>query len=67
MVAFIGARPRQKYTVDTFNLTFVAPHFKGNPVVGDKGMKSDVFVNAYERIRFGRVEHVCAHWRGRPH
>lgn len=29
-------------------------------------MKGDVFVNAYERVRFGRVEHVCAHWRSRP-
>ena len=26
----------------------------------------DVWVRAYERIRFGRVEHVCAHWRSRP-
>lgn len=29
-------------------------------------MSDDVFVNAYERVRFGRVEHVCAHWRSRP-
>ena len=26
----------------------------------------DVFVRAYERIRFGRVEFACAHWRSRP-
>jgi len=32
----------------------------------DMGMVLDVFVNAYERIRFGRTEHVCAHWRSRP-
>jgi len=29
-------------------------------------MNGDVFVNAYERVRFGRVEHVCAHWRSSP-
>jgi len=28
-------------------------------------MKAGVFVNAYERVRFGQVEHVCAHWRSR--
>ena len=26
----------------------------------------NVFVRAYERIRFGKVEFVCAHWRSRP-
>lgn len=26
----------------------------------------DVFVNAYHRIRFGRLEFVCAHWRSHP-
>ena len=26
----------------------------------------EVWVRAYERIRFGRVEFVCAHWRSRP-
>ena len=30
-----------------------------------RGMSSGVFVNAYERFRFGRIEHVCAHWRSR--
>jgi len=24
-----------------------------------------VFVNAYTRVRFGQVEHVCSHWRSR--
>jgi len=28
-------------------------------------MKAGVFVNAYQRVRFGRTEHVCAHWRSR--
>lgn len=26
----------------------------------------DVFVTAYTRIRFGRVESVCQHWRSSP-
>lgn len=26
----------------------------------------DVFVTAYTRIRFGRVEFVCQHWRSSP-
>ena len=26
----------------------------------------DVFVRAYVRMRFGRQEHVCAHWRSHP-
>ena len=26
----------------------------------------EVWVRAYERVRFGRVEHVCAHWRSLP-
>ena len=26
----------------------------------------EVWVCAYERIRFGRVENVRAHWRSRP-
>lgn len=26
----------------------------------------DVWVNAYTRERFGRTEHVCAHWRSSP-
>ena len=25
-----------------------------------------VYVNAYIRVRLGRVEHVCAHWRRLP-
>jgi len=25
-----------------------------------------VFVRAYTRIRFGRLEHVCAHYRSWP-
>jgi len=25
-----------------------------------------VWVTAYVRFRFGRFEHVCAHWRGMP-
>ncbi len=25
-----------------------------------------VFVNAYVRWRFGRIEHVCAHYRSWP-
>lgn len=25
-----------------------------------------VFVRAYVRIRFGRIEHVRQHWRARP-
>jgi hypothetical protein len=25
-----------------------------------------VFVRAYLRIRFGRLEHVCQHWRSHP-
>ena len=65
MVAFIGARPRQRTSVDTCNLTPVAPHFKRNPLRRRRDMKAGVFVNAYERVRFGRVEHVCAHWRSR--
>lgn len=27
----------------------------------------DVFVRAYQRVRFRRVENVCPHWRSRPH
>lgn len=26
----------------------------------------DVFVHAYTRIRFGRIEYVCSHWRSSP-
>jgi len=26
-----------------------------------------VFVRAYIRIRFGRLEHVCQHWRSSPY
>ena len=26
----------------------------------------DVFVRQYERIRFGRLENVCSHWRSHP-
>jgi len=26
-----------------------------------------VFVRAYTRLRFGRIETVCAHWRSYPH
>lgn len=26
-----------------------------------------VFVRAYIRQRFGRIEHVCQHWRSAPH
>jgi len=26
----------------------------------------DVFVNKYTRFRFGRIEHVCQHWRSHP-
>lgn len=26
----------------------------------------DVFVRAYTRIRFGRTENVCQHWRSHP-
>jgi hypothetical protein len=29
-------------------------------------MNNYVFVNAYYRIRFGKVEYVRAHWRGLP-
>lgn len=25
-----------------------------------------VFVRAYLRFRFGRIEHVCQHWRSHP-
>lgn len=25
-----------------------------------------VHVNPYSRFRFGRVEHVCEHWRSEP-
>lgn len=25
-----------------------------------------VFVRAYLRFRFGRLEHVCQHWRSHP-
>jgi hypothetical protein len=25
-----------------------------------------VFVTAYTRFRFGRIEHVCHHWRSHP-
>lgn len=27
----------------------------------------DVHVNAYERVRNGNLEHVCEHYRSRPH
>ncbi|GAB7722847.1 hypothetical protein OkiPb00132_46530 [Escherichia coli] len=27
----------------------------------------EVHVNAYERIRYGNLEHVCEHYRSRPH
>jgi hypothetical protein len=27
----------------------------------------DVFVSQYTRIRYGRLEHVTAHWRLLPH
>ncbi|WP_268107248.1 hypothetical protein [Pseudescherichia vulneris] len=27
----------------------------------------NVHVNAYERIRNGNLEHVCEHYRSRPH
>jgi hypothetical protein len=30
------------------------------------GSGDGVFVNAYVRMRFGRIEHVCAHWRSFP-
>jgi hypothetical protein len=33
-----------------------------SPMTGLKG----VHVDAYTRIRFGRLEHVCAHWRSWP-
>lgn len=26
----------------------------------------DVFVRTYTRLRFGRVENVCQHWRSHP-
>lgn len=26
----------------------------------------DVFVRAYIRLRFGRLENVCQHWRSHP-
>lgn len=26
----------------------------------------DVFVRAYTRFRFGRIEFVCQHWRSHP-
>jgi hypothetical protein len=26
----------------------------------------DVYVSEYDRIRFGRTEHVCEHWRSSP-
>jgi len=26
-----------------------------------------VFVRAYVRFRFGRIENVCQHWRSLPH
>lgn len=26
-----------------------------------------VFVREYVRLRFGRLEHVCQHWRSRPY
>lgn len=25
-----------------------------------------VFVRAYIRLRFGKIEHVCQHWRSAP-
>jgi len=28
-------------------------------------MQKGVFVNAYTRVRFGRTEHVCEHYRSR--
>lgn len=39
--------------------------FQGEPLLKEMDMKTGVFVSAYERVRFGRVEHVCAHWRSR--
>lgn len=27
----------------------------------------DVYVREYSRIRFGREENVCDHWRSRPY
>lgn len=29
--------------------------------------RKDVFVRAYLRVRFNKVEHVCQHWRSHPH
>lgn len=34
------------------------------PTYYDKA--KNVFVRAYVRFRFGRIEHVCQHWRSWP-
>ena len=34
-------------------------------VTHGKGPKT-VYVTAYTRWRFARLEHVCAHWRSHP-
>lgn len=65
MVEFIWGVTQSEANCQKFNLTRVAPLFKGNPPNRRYDMMSGVFVNAYERVRFGRVEHVCAHWRSR--
>jgi hypothetical protein len=34
--------------------------------MGSKWTPMPVFVREYERVRYGRQEHVCAHWRSLP-
>ena len=35
--------------------------------VGTNSRPKVVYVRAYDRFRFGRTEHVCSHYRSRPH
>lgn len=66
MVALTGRSPARTHC-SRYETGICRARIQEKPCrIGDKGMKDDVFVNAYERIRFGRVEHVCAHWRSRP-
>ncbi len=65
MVEIIGGVALSETNCCKLHLAWIAPLFKGNPLNRRWDMKAGVFVSAYERVRFGRVEHVCAHWRSR--
>ena len=43
-----------------------SPPTQESGMVKTMSEQKQVHVRAYERIRFGRKEHVCEHWRSWP-